>query len=62
MCKRADPITVNPMEFTPYVEYEVIRNAVSHKLYTSLGNPPKRFGETQQKLKLQRYPYKLVTL
>ena len=34
-----DPIPVKPIDFTPYVEYEVITEAVLHKLDRHVVNP-----------------------
>ena len=50
------------MNFTPESEYEVIREAVSHKLDRLLENQSKKFGETQIKLKLQLPPSRFLTL
>ena len=42
ICKIEEPITVKPTNFTPEVEYEVIREAVSKKLDRPLVNPSKQ--------------------
>ena len=55
-------MTGKPMDFTPDVEYEVIREAVSHKLDRHPINPSNKVLETQHKLKLQINPDKSVTL
>ena len=38
-----EPRTDKPMDFTPEVEYKVIREAVSHKLDIPLVNPSNKF-------------------
>ena len=42
ICTKKDPRTCKPMDFTPEAEDEVIREAVSHKLYRPLVNPSKK--------------------
>ena len=51
ICIREEPRTGDLMDFTPYDEDEVTREAVSHKLDRPLVNPSNKFsiGSTQTK-------------
>ena len=47
------------MEFTPEVEYEVIRDAVLHKLDRPLINPPKEVWRDSTKNKTTTSPFQI---
>ena len=50
------------MDFTPEVEDEVIKEAVSHKIDRTLFNSPNKVWRDSTQYKPQLQPSKLVTL
>ena len=62
LCTREDPRTDKPMDFTPEVEIEVIREAVSQKLDRPLVHPSNKFGRDSNQIKIQIHLFILVTL
>ena len=59
ICTREDPRIYNPMNFTPEVEDEVIREVVSHKLDRPIVNPSNKVWRYSTQNKTPTSPFQI---